>query len=164
LNHWTLALIACQSKLKALPRNGADLKPLRLSEFRLSVPLRLTLLWLSILTLIAALPLTASASSLRSDGDRCIRLCLDFTAPSRVDLEHRIASDCTDSWHRTRLLALAHAYSHDGHRQRKRIDQWLAGETTGAAVADPAKCSVPLAASSFRSSTLPRKITFTISS
>ena len=35
------------------------MKPLRLSEFRLSVPLRLTLLCLSLLTFIAALPLTA---------------------------------------------------------------------------------------------------------
>jgi hypothetical protein len=45
--------------VKVLPRNGAELKPLRLSEFRLSVPIRLTLLCLSILTFIAALPLTA---------------------------------------------------------------------------------------------------------
>jgi hypothetical protein len=59
LNDWTLAPIACEPMLKALPRNGADLKFLRLSEFRLSVPLRLTLLCLSILTFIAALPLTA---------------------------------------------------------------------------------------------------------
>jgi hypothetical protein len=41
------------------PRNGAELKFPRWLQFRLSVPLRLTLLFLSILTFIAALPLTA---------------------------------------------------------------------------------------------------------
>src|SRR5580693_110947 len=75
-----------------------------------------------------------SAPSLRSDGDCRVGLCLDLLAPSRVDLEHRIAHDRADSRDGTRLLALASEYFSDGYRERRRIDQWFEGETAGAAL------------------------------